>query len=507
MINPELKKKIINTLGQYEKKMDEMQLEIDLLKDSIHQLVIAPMSLRMELKDPVVQLSASLNSEIEPVSLGQKVSELSQLIMSLSEKERDNHQATIALLTQGSDLFKKAPLFPQDLKLIERFQSSIIKEDEFRRALIHFNEVISHCLDSIISKSSTSKNGDQSLDPKVNESLYQLVNHLAIPKELDGRKDTIKASLEASINPQNLCQIINSVTDLLVDAFNMEQNRFKSFLQRLNGQLLDFEAYLQESLSDQASAASERNELEAGIEKDLHQIKDHIDNSKTIEELSGKISSNFDSIGKRLKAFQAKERQREEHYREAVNDLQIKLSESEKESEEIRKLLTFQRYRMNHDSLTGLPNRDSYDDHITEAYQRWKRSGKSLSLAIADIDYFKRINDNFGHLAGDKVLKKVAAIFRSAVRTVDFISRIGGEEFVFIFELTQPDDAMLIIEKLRQLVEDTQFIYKDDKVDVTVSFGLTSIQNDDTIESLFARADKALYKAKNSGRNRVESLK
>ncbi|WP_255411125.1 GGDEF domain-containing protein [Legionella sp. km772] len=156
--------------------------------------------------------------------------------------------------------------------------------------------------------------------------------------------------------------------------------------------------------------------------------------------------------------------------------------------------------------MTSLPNRESYDEYIAEALQRWHESGKHLSLAVGDIDHFKFINDTFGHLAGDKVLKKVASIFKSSVRDTDYIARYGGEEFVLIFEDTSSKEALSMIEKLRKSVKDCQFAYRDNKVDVTVSFGLTTIVKGDNIESLFIRADTALYKAKDAGRNRCAVL-
>ena len=150
-----------------------------------------------------------------------------------------------------------------------------------------------------------------------------------------------------------------------------------------------------------------------------------------------------------------------------------------------------------------MPNRESYDEFVTETLVRWQLSGKVFSLAVGDIDHFKRINDTFGHLAGDKVLKKVAATFKASIRNSDFIARFGGEEFVFIFENTSSKAAFAIVEKLRKSIQDCQFIYRDHNVGVTVSFGLTTIVSNDNIESLFMRADNALYKAKDAGRNRI----
>ncbi|MGL6029702.1 MAG: GGDEF domain-containing protein, partial [Legionella sp.] len=111
-----------------------------------------------------------------------------------------------------------------------------------------------------------------------------------------------------------------------------------------------------------------------------------------------------------------------------------------------------------------------------------------------------------GHLAGDKVLKKVALLLKSAIREHDFIARIGGEEFVLIFNQTTSDTALPILQQLRQLIEECQFFYHEHKVEVTISFGLTSVITHDDAESIFIRADNAMYKAKNSGRNCIEII-
>ncbi|KTD60708.1 GGDEF domain-containing protein [Legionella shakespearei] len=516
MIDQELKKKIVNTISRYELKCDKMQLQINALKNVINQLIITPIGINYEMDEHFSQLRAQLDNEIDPVTIEKKVEHLVLILSQLQKKKAEASRMIPNLLKQSTDSIGRLANKPQDKRAVTKLQKMINTDDvESQAILVRFNEVLTQCVSSVIKeleehshllKLSTSVDVAANISLKVNDSLQQLLNHLSIPQDLDAKREQIKTVLEHKINSDDLSKIIDGLTELVVDAFNVEQNRFKGFLQQLTNQLHDFDVYLKSASDTRRKAADDSRELEDGIQDNINQIKDHLDNSTSIEELSSKISENLKMIGERLQEYRANEKQRELEYEKQVLNLQGKLSESEQNAEEIKNLLSFQKYRINHDSLTGLPNRESYDEHILDAMQRWKRSSKVLSLAVCDIDRFKRINDSFGHLAGDKVLKKVATIFKSSIRTTDFIARVGGEEFVFIFELTSSKEAKVILEKLRKLVEECQFYYRENKVDVTVSFGLTTVENGDDIETLFMRADNAMYKAKNAGRNRIEIL-
>lgn len=124
-------------------------------------------------------------------------------------------------------------------------------------------------------------------------------------------------------------------------------------------------------------------------------------------------------------------------------------------------------------------------------------------MALADIDHFKNINDKYGHLTGDKVLMKIASIFQDSMRSIDFLARYGGEEFVVIFEGLSLEQSKEKLENLRLEIENFHFLFRGNRVPVTVSFGLTNIIQGDDTDSLFTRADEALYKAKNNGRNQI----
>ncbi|MAT43315.1 MAG: hypothetical protein CL609_13325 [Anaerolineaceae bacterium] len=159
----------------------------------------------------------------------------------------------------------------------------------------------------------------------------------------------------------------------------------------------------------------------------------------------------------------------------------------------------------NIDGLTGLPNRRRFDKRLSEEMQRTLRYKQTTSLIFFDIDHFKRFNDTYGHLVGDDVLKELSIILNQNLRMIDIPARYGGEEFAVILPQTSAIDAYLVAERLRQAVEINRFS-KNNNLQVTISLGVASApEHAETPEQIISAADKALYKAKNTGRNKVVS--
>ena len=161
------------------------------------------------------------------------------------------------------------------------------------------------------------------------------------------------------------------------------------------------------------------------------------------------------------------------------------------------------------DPLTGLYNRRYMDERLGSELAASNRHGRPLSLLMIDIDHFKRVNDEHGHVAGDEALKMVAFVLRGAVRKEDVISRYGGEEFVVIARETPLDGARALAERIRRAIEKSRFAWQGKELGVTVSVGVTAsvalaeFVPGRTERDLLAAADRALYAAKQAGRNRV----
>jgi two-component system cell cycle response regulator len=161
------------------------------------------------------------------------------------------------------------------------------------------------------------------------------------------------------------------------------------------------------------------------------------------------------------------------------------------------------------DALTGIANRRFFERRVVEEAERWRRTRLSLSCLVVDIDHFKKINDGYGHQAGDKVLQRVARELEVVLRSSDVLARYGGEEFVLLLPATDLREAAEIANRIRQNVAAIQFEQEELRsISVTASVGVACLgtaqrEEDHPGEVLFRYADQALYSAKNSGRNRV----
>ncbi len=165
--------------------------------------------------------------------------------------------------------------------------------------------------------------------------------------------------------------------------------------------------------------------------------------------------------------------------------------------EEIYRLMTI-------DGLTQVHNKRHFQESIEREFARSKRYGNPFALVLFDIDHFKKINDTYGHLAGDEVLRSLGPLLKKRVRTNDIVARVGGEEFAVILPEAGQAGGVALAEKLRTIVAAEQFIYNGIEIPVTVSLGVSAYEaHHENAEAIVSLADEKLYEAKRGGRNRV----
>ncbi len=218
-----------------------------------------------------------------------------------------------------------------------------------------------------------------------------------------------------------------------------------------------------------------------------------------INEINKTIESkdiNVDELSERLIGIAIKIKNTTISMQEEIKRYSEKLKEAQHTIEELKHKLNEAQKNMITDPLTGVYNRRGLFHFLKQEMERALRYKHPFSIIMADLDHFSKINNTYGHLAGDIVLKKFCSTALTIIRKVDILGRYGGEEFIIILPNTTIDNAYAVAEKIRTTISKLKFQYKDKVFSVTSSFGVAEFKETDTIESLIKRADKALYKAK-----------
>lgn len=342
------------------------------------------------------------------------------------------------------------------------------------------------------------------IEQEITSMLTNLLAQLVIPSRFNEQLDSLRHKLMSKLNWYELVPLLEQVSNLVIDALGDGQEEFENFLQGLDQRLETIQQLVNNASQGQVNRSEARTVFEGMLEGQVDEIRSVVNNKHDLGELGHSITQHLGIIIQAMHDFSSEEHQREDELKQQLGDMQLRLDEMEKLAQSAQHAIEEQRKKAMHDSLTGLPNRESYQQRLDQEVQRFQRYGGKLSLMVCDVDLFKRINDTYGHLAGDKVLKIIAKSLQKNLRSSDFIARFGGEEFVALMPETSTDEALIVAEKLRKKIEESPFNFKKEPVQITVSFGISEIVEGESIDEVFNRADKALYKAKESGRNQVQ---
>ncbi|WP_150912475.1 GGDEF domain-containing protein [Marinobacter halotolerans] len=338
---------------------------------------------------------------------------------------------------------------------------------------------------------------------RVGELLGQLLEQVVLEPASEARARRLQESLLSSDDWGELREGLSGVAELVIAAVTRSQRDFEAFLRRLDERLDTLKKYFAEQENAQAGRLGASAELDQEIQQELDAFGQKVEASQDFQGLKASVSGHLTSIREAVGRFRTKESEREKYLAEQLGTLQEKLAAMETQAESVKVELREQRRRAMTDVLTQLPNREAWKDRLDIEYQRWRRYRSSLTLAVLDIDLFKRVNDSYGHKAGDRVLQLVAKALQDRLRQTDFIARYGGEEFVLLFPETSAEAAKAVLDGLRGHIQALPFHFRGEPVSVTFSAGVACFDTDDEPDEVFDRADRSLYHAKETGRDQV----
>ncbi|WP_248914622.1 GGDEF domain-containing protein [Pseudomonas moorei] len=338
----------------------------------------------------------------------------------------------------------------------------------------------------------------------IEDTLLGLLDDLTLPERHRPQAESMRDRLKNGLNWYELLPILDDFATLMLAISDSGQHEFEAYLQRLNERLESFQSNLQAASAGHADNRSAAQAMDTQIREQVDGLQSSMHEAADLDDLKRVLENHLEGL---LGTMDQHRKQRDEREQEVAGRLQSlaeRVAHMEQEAQGFREHLEEQRQKALIDPLTGLPNRAAWSERLDQEISQWQRHGNTLMLAMLDLDHFKRINDNYGHLAGDKVLKLIASVLRKRLRSTDFIARFGGEEFVLLMPSTVPAAGMKLLELLRASIEACPFHFKGERVTITISMGLTAFRPGEHSDLVLKRADQALYRAKNAGRNRVE---
>ncbi|HEY9149456.1 MAG TPA: diguanylate cyclase [Gammaproteobacteria bacterium] len=342
---------------------------------------------------------------------------------------------------------------------------------------------------------------------RTEEALLQLLEQLELPAEYSARVEVLQDRLEQGVQERDWPALLGEIAGLVREIrqrIQTEKKELETFLRQLTERLQEVDAQLQGSESLREARLQSSRELDAAVKQEVRGMESRVQAAEDLDQLKSELQTHLDNIVQQLGQHQREEEQSHQQAREEMSRLQSRLQTMEEEAERLRNRARDEHHQAMTDSLTGIPNRLAFDEHMAGEFARWKRFHTPLALLVWDVDRFKDLNDQYGHKAGDKVLKAVAQTLQEHIRETDFIARYGGEEFVLIMSGAEVDVLEEVANKLRSAVSGCGFHFRGNAVQVTISCGIASFAGEDTPETVFERADRALYRAKDLGRDRCE---
>lgn len=339
----------------------------------------------------------------------------------------------------------------------------------------------------------------------IEDTLLGLLDDLSLPERHRPQAEAMRDRLQKGLNWYELLPILDDLATLMLAITDSGQHEFEAYLQQLNERLESFQSNLQAASAGHADNRSAARDMDSQIREQVDGLHSSMQDAADLQGLKHVLENHLEGLLGTMDQHQKQRDEREQEVAARLQGLAERVAHMEQEAMGYREHLEEQRQKALIDPLTGLPNRAAWSERLEHEISQWQQHGNTLLLAMLDLDHFKRINDNYGHLAGDKVLKIIAGVLRKRLRGSDFIARFGGEEFVLLMPATTLASGAKLLDNLRASVEACPFHFKGEPVTITVSMGLTAFKPGENSDLVLKRADQALYRAKGAGRNRVET--
>lgn len=464
----------LTTLRKHAKKsstLDEIQNSIDATADSLKDLDKLQSSKLTELKECLLVSGEALQSS-----------------KGMDDGIRRKLRMVVNKL-KSQDQFVFNELQPQALALLGIFQSVKTEGNS-----------------SVKSAENNTKNStttDEFIDSKQVETFVKRMEKFSASNVIKPRLSEFNLRVKVARDNNEKFELCLKFFEEVLNHFSEEYQQTQKLIVNINLALEEVHKTLINSLSSSKDYSAQLAALNLKIDKQIEELSTETEKAESVESLKELIDKKLTVINESIKQRDDVEKKRTMELDATLQNMESKLGKLEKRTEYYRQKWLEEKHKSDTDSLTGLPNRGAYDKRLEEEFKRWLRRPEPMCIAVLDIDHFKKINDQYGHRVGDKTLQIVAQTMRKTLRATDYLARYGGEEFVCLLLNTDAKEVMTPLEKVRKAIENIPFKIKNERLNITISIGVTMLLATDNSHTVFDRADKALYEAKDTGRNKI----
>lgn len=507
----DVKQQLANAVKARKQLEDTYESQFKILSQFVSRLSLACKGIDIDLDNKLARLRQEFAKGTDLEKILPLVESAVEALKALESRQLSDLKKAQNTLTDAGKLLQKQRGLPDQLRrdlrdLLTKVEEPSATVQAFLPHLTHLTELYQAALATKQqNEQSDTADGDkyQAICKQISIELTNLLSELAFEGKYGQDIEKIRLTLLSDVSIEALLQSCLRTIEIIIASVTDERQSAQHFLLKLNEALTGVQQAVVSSLNTSNNIKEKMLLLNQQIEQQISNLTADTKSATSLEQLQSLVGTKLGAITCSLREKEQLEKDERELMLTTLRHMESRLAELEQEAAQFKKRLAEQKFRSLQDALTELPNRAAFDERFELEIRRSQRYGKPLSIALADVDHFKQINDNYGHSAGDKTLKVIAQALKQSLRETDFIARYGGEEFIILFPETHLSELKLPLNNLKDRIKKIPFKFKDKNVPISISFGATELKSTDNNRAAFDRADEALYEAKRAGRDLV----
>lgn len=479
--------------------------QVDTLSNFAAKLSLSCKGMDIELDNRLAKFRSALTKGVDFEIFAPLIDDILALLKSQEAQQATHQRELHNSVLEAGKLLQKTKGLPDDARrtlrhLLDHELNNVQSTRDFIPLLNRLVTIYHQALQVKLTLPATEQ---APMQPALAKELLNLANDLVFEDEAADQVKTIKNNISETDSVDDLLAAAIDIIKIIAGNISKERQSAQSFLVSLNQTLEELHHSIVATSKHSEAMGAEFDALNKRIEGKISNLTIQTQNATSISVLKTLVDNELKSLSQDLIEKERLEQKDREMLLNNFQGINQRINSLEAKLSKYKKRLHEQRFKSLLDSLTKLPNRAAFDERFNHEFHLFAVQESDVTLVVIDVDHFKSINDKYGHSAGDKTLQVIAKALQMSIRKSDFIARYGGEEFVLLMPGMSLEYASQPLEKLRKAVKGIPFKFKDKQVEITISIGATQFKKGDTPLSAFDRADDALYKAKNTGRDRL----